>query len=156
MGRESNLWRIRTAGAPFHVRGRMLALELDPVPPDEQRTEGDGTVISYSYQRGAQLELFGENGDGLTLHFTPDREGRMVNVDVSTSYAGHSEGGPVESYVRETGVWIPFELFVEARRIRVRTGAREIRRDVPLGRGTQIMITCTGGRFEFRDLELGE
>ena len=153
--RDSSLWQFRTAGAPFRVRGRVLAVSFDPLPADPRRSGGD--LMTQTVIRGAEVIIMDDDGDSVSLSFNADAEGRTLEVGVTTSSGDRQDGMVVERHAAGPGtsIWVPFELSVEAARGVLRIGTREIPLDIALGASTQITVTCVGGEFWFRDLEMG-
>jgi hypothetical protein len=153
--RDSSLWKFRTAGAPFRVRGRMLAVSFDPLPADPRRRDGDVTM-TYTFVRGAEVLIMDDNGKNVSLSFNADPAGRTLEVGVTTSSGDRHDGMVVERHAAGPGtsIWVPFELSVEAARGVLRIGTREIPLDIALGASTQITVSCAGGEFWFQDLEI--
>jgi hypothetical protein len=153
----SHLWQFRPAGAPFRVRGRILATRLDPLPADTRRREGEA-IMTYTLVRGAEVTLVDDDGSNVTFSVSADPAGRTLAVGVTTTSGDRHDGTVIERLEGSLGgrAWIPFELSVEAARVVLRAGTREIPLDIALRPATQIMVSCTGGEFWFRDLELDD
>jgi hypothetical protein len=153
--RESSIWQFRTAGAPFRVRGRVLAVRFDPLPADTRRREGDVTM-TYTFNRGAEVLIMDDDGDNVVLGFYADPQGTELQVGVATSSGERHDGMVIErmAWSPGTGSWVAFDLSIEAARVVLRIGTREIPLDIALRANSQIIVNCTGGEMWFRDLEM--
>lgn len=155
--RNSSLWQFRTGGAPFRVRGRVLAVSFDPLPADPRRRDGDVTM-TYTFVRQAEVMIMDDDGNYVALDFSADREGRTLEVGATTVRGEQLDGRVVErlAWSRGASLWVAFELSVEAARVVARIGTREIPLDIALGANSQITVDCAGGEFWFRDLEMDD
>lgn len=154
IGRDSSIWRYRTAGPPFRIRGRVLVDNVDPLPAGAQ--PGGGEVAMAD--RAAQVQVIDFAGYALALSFRADPEGRSVDVGLRTSRGDRHDWVNFETRAIAIGAWIPFELSFEANRAVVRVGSREVPLDIALTAGAEVRISaeCTGGEFSFRDLEMND
>ena len=155
IGRKTEILYDRPGGAPFQIRGRISAVRLDRLPPNPHQEHGD-TVTTP--RRGAEVAVF-DHDQGTSVKFLVEagRQDETMDIRFVMSRNEQSEILLAETLAwrPHTGVSIPFDLSIEAARVVLRTGTREITAEIASGSDSQISIGCTGAEVDFQRLELG-
>lgn len=153
LGRTSEFWQVRTESS-YRLRGRIEPQELDRLPADPTRMDGHNIP---SIGRGADVAISRPSEQVyLTFGVAADVEGRRLSVRAASDNEGRESVETVASLDWQPGarVSIPFEVAVEAERVSLRIGTRDIRFDIALGSGSEVRFGCEGGTFRFTDLEI--
>jgi hypothetical protein len=154
IGRDSTIWRMRPEAPPFHVRGRIQPRWLYPLPANPQQMDGYSVIIADS--RGVHVTIIDHDADNAIV-FGVGSEGDALHAVVTMGRDGREDSQLIESFAWRHGdqLSIAFELSILAGgRATLRVGTREIPLDIALGANSQIMVSCSGGEFGFRDLEI--
>lgn len=138
------------------MRGRIEAQELDPLPPDPMRWDGHNIP---SIARGAGVTI-SRPWEQVYISFgvAAELEGRRLSVSAGSDNDGTESVERLPSLDWQAGarISIPFEVAVEAERVSLRIGTRDIRFDIAFGPGSEIRFGCEGGTFRFTDLEIDD
>lgn len=154
IGRDSTIWRMRPEAPPFHVRGRIMPLRLYPSPANPQQMDGYSVTIPDT--RGINVTIVDHNASN-SIVFGVGSEGDALRAFVTMGREDRQDSQLVESFAWRPGdqLSIAFQLSILAGgRATLRVGTREIPLDIALGANSQIMVSCSGGEFDFRDLEI--
>jgi hypothetical protein len=154
IGRDSTIWRMRLEAPPFYVRGRIMPLRLYPSPANPQQMDGYSVIIPDS--RGVHVTIVDHDASN-SIVFGVGPEGDALHAVVTMGREGREDSQLIESFAWRHGdqLSIAFELSILAGgRATLRVGTREIPLDIALGANSQIMVSCSGGEFDFRDLEI--
>lgn len=153
LGGPSQIWQSVTAPA-FRVRGRIVPIGLERLPADPFRMEGHDIP---AVGRGADV-MIGRRSDGthITLGVGADLEGRTLSVGLASDDDGRESDEVIASLDWSPGsaVSIPFEFSVERTKTVVRVYGREIRFGIGSDPNSEVRFGCSGGTFDFYELEI--
>ena len=155
--RSPEISQDRPGGPPFRIRGRILPRQLDPLPTNPQQK--DGYTVTSTPARGAEVAIF-DHDQGTSVKFVVQAGPQADTMEIGYVKSRDEENEillvDTVDWAPSTGVSIPFDLSIEAAVVVLRTGPREIPFEIALGPNSQIWIGCSGGDFEFEQLEISD
>lgn len=153
LGSPSEIWQSVTAPA-FRVRGRIVVIALQRLPADPFRMDGHDMP---KVGRDAHVML-GRRSDGtyISLGISADLEGRTLAVGLISEDDDRQSDELIANLDWSPGsaVSIPFEFSVERTKTVVRVHGREFRFGIGSDPNSEVRFGCSGGSFQFYDLEI--
>lgn len=153
LGRNSEIWQSVTAPA-FRVRGRIVPIRLERLPADPLRMDGHDIL---AVGRGADV-MIGRRSDQtyMTLGVGAELKGQTLVVRLVSAHDGLESDEAIASLEWSPGsqISIPFEFFVEKTQTIMRVQSREFRFEIGSDPNSEVRFGCTGGTFDFYELEI--
>ena len=153
LGRHSEIWQSVTVPT-FRVRGRIVPIGLERLPADPSPMNGHDIA---AVGRGADV-MIGRRSDGthISLGISADLEGRTLAVGLISEDDGRQSDDLIASLDWSPGsaVSIPFEFSITRTKTVVRVHGREFRFGIGSDPNSEVRFGCSGGSFQFYDLEI--